>query len=233
MKTVVISLFSFSILSSCIVIDTNSKGNYGSYLKGDSTESVDYAKQPMESHEYFVRNFSEIKASSGMKFFIRKSDRQKVVVNSNASGSITVSSENGVLNVNYDRNGSMKNVSTEVIVYTNQFQKLRAETAGKIIIEDDFELDNLSIDLNSAAHLAGNVFAKKLQLVAASASGADLKVQANKISVEATSASKVNLEGKTDKINIEATSASKVYIENLKYNTIDKELTTLGKIYTK
>ena len=146
---------------------------------------------------------------------------------------IVVSSENGILKVKYDNNSSLQNVKTEVTVYTNDFKKLDASSAGRIFISDDFKLDKLALNLHSAGQISGNIFAEKLNIVSTSASGIDANVQAKNIDVEATSASKVKLSGTTNKINVEATSTAKVYLENLKYQNLNQEVTSLAKVYTK
>lgn len=233
MKTIILTLLVSLTLSSCITIKTDGNGSYGNYQNSDYNSAENYSSKPMESREFFVSHFSEIRANSGMKFFIKKSDKQKVVVNSNALGLIVVSSENGILKVKYDNNSSLQNVKTEVTVYTNDFKKLDASSAGRIFISDDFKLDKLALNLHSAGQILGNIFAEKLNIVSTSASGIDANVQAKNIDVEATSASKVKLSGTTNKVNVEATSTAKVYLENLKYQNLNQEVTSLAKVYTK
>jgi hypothetical protein len=206
MKTIILTLLVSLTLSSCITIKTDGNGTYGNYQNSDYNSAENYSSKPMESREFFVSHFSEIRANSGMK----------VVVNSNALGLIVVSSENGILKVKYDNNSSLQNVKTEVTVYTNDFKKLDASSAGRIFISDDFKLDKLALNLHSAGQISGNIFAEKLN-----------------IDVEATSASKVKLSGTTNKINVEATSTAKVYLENLKYQNLNQEVTSLAKVYTK
>lgn len=234
MKKIILTILSTIALHSCIIIKTDGKGSYSSYNDSNHRSKQDFSDKPMETHEFLVSHFSEIKAESGMKFFIKKSDKQKVVVNSNASNLVAVSSENGKLKVKYDNhNGFLQNIKTEVTVYTNNFDKLTASSAGKIYISDDFNLNKLSLDLSSAGIISGNLFAEKLDIETTSASTLEGRVQAKQIDLEATSASKVYLSGITDKISVEATSTAKVYLENLTYKNIDKEVTSFAKVYTK
>ena len=68
----------------------------------------------MESRDFEVKKFSEIKANSAMKVYIKKAPQQKVVVSSNAINYIVVSSENGILKVEYNnQNNSINNINAE------------------------------------------------------------------------------------------------------------------------
>lgn len=232
MKNILTLLLGFLILQSCIIVKTDKEGTYSNYSTSQNGE--DYSTKPMESHDFLVTKFSEIKAQSAMKFYIKKSDKQKVVVNSNAPCLVVVSSKNGVLNIEYDnKNGSLNNVKTEVTVYTPDFDKLNASSAGQIFIDDEFQLDKLSINLNSAGKIAGNIFANKLSAHLSSASTLDAKIQSKIIDLEVNSAAKVNLSGNVDNIKVNASSIAKVDLENLKFKNLEQETNSLAKIYTK
>ncbi len=70
---------------------------------------------------------------------------------------------NGILKVEYNnQNNSINNVNAEVTVYTPDFEKLSASSAGQIFINDDFQLNKLKINLDSAGKVMGNIFAEKL-----------------------------------------------------------------------
>lgn len=220
------------MLQSCIIVKTDKEGNYSSSSQFENVE--DYSGKPMESHDFFVTKFSEINAQSGMKFYIKKSNQQKVVVNSNAPCLVVVSSKSGALNIEYDnKKGSLNNVKTEVTVYTSDFDKLNVSSAGQIFIDDEFQLDKLNINLDSAGKVIGNIFANKLSANISSASVLDAKVQSKIIDLEVNSASKVNLSGNVDQIKINASNVATVNLENLKYKKIEQETNSLAKIYTK
>lgn len=232
MKNIFKILLVAVILQSCIIVKTDKEGTYSNYSTSQNGE--DYSTKPMESHDFFVTKFSEIKAQSAMKFYIKKADKQKVVVNSNAPCLVVVSSKNGVLNIEYaHKNGSLNNVKTEVTVYTPDFDKLNASSAAQIFIDDEFQLDKLNINLNSAGKIAGNIFANKLSANISSASTLDAKIQSKIIDLEVNSAAKVNLSGNVDNIKVNASSVAKVNLENLKFKNIEQETNSLAKIYTK
>ena len=132
--------------------------------------------------------------------------------------------------VSASRKDNSSNIKQDTTIIV---KKLDASSAGRIFISDDFKLDKLALNLHSAGQISGNIFAEKLNIVSTSASGIDANVQAKNIDVEATSASKVKLSGTTNKINVEATSTAKVYLENLKYQNLNQEVTSLAKVYTK
>lgn len=232
MKNIFKILLGAVILQSCIIVKTDKEGTYSDYSTSQNGE--DYSTKPMESHDFFVTKFSEIKAQSAMKFYIKKADKQKVVVNSNAPCLVVVSSKNGVLNIEYaHKNGSLNNVKTEVTVYTPDFDKLNASSAAQIFIDDEFQLDKLNINLNSAGKIAGNIFANKLSANISSASTLDAIIQSKIIDLEVNSAAKVNLSGNVDNIKVNASSVAKVNLENLKFKKIEQETNSLAKIYTK
>ena len=137
MKNTLKLLLGAIILQSCIIIRTDRDGVYRNY---DNSEKVqDFAGKPMESRDFEVKKFSEIKANSAMKVYIKKAPQQKVVVSSNAINYIVVSSENGILKVEYNnQNNSINNVNAEVTVYTPDFERLSASSAGQIFINDEW-----------------------------------------------------------------------------------------------
>ena len=91
MKNILTLFIGAVMLQSCIIIRTDRDGVYRNY---DNSEKVqDFAGKPMESRDFEVKKFSEIKANSAMKVYIKKAPQQKVVVSSNAINYIVVSSE--------------------------------------------------------------------------------------------------------------------------------------------
>lgn len=232
MKNILILMLGATFFQSCIIVKTDKEGTYSTYDQSQNGE--DYSTKPMESHDFFVTKFSEINAQSGMKFYIKKSNQQKVVVNSNAPCLVVVSSKSGALNIEYDnKNGSLNNVKTEVTVYTPDFDKLNVSSAGQISIEDEFQLDKLNINLNSAGKVIGNIFANKLAAHLSSASTLEANIQSKIVNLEVSSAAKANLRGSAEQIKINASSVAKVNLENLKYKIIEQETNSLAKIYTK
>ena len=133
----------------------------------------------------------------------------------------------------HNQNNSINNVNAEVTVYTPDFEKLSAYSAGQIFINDDFQLNKLKINLDSAGKVTGNIFAEKLFVNISSAAFLESKVQSKIIEIDASSASKVNLSGSTDEIKINANSVAKINLENLKYKNIQQESSSLAKIYVK
>ena len=232
MKNILKLFIGAMMLQSCIIIRTDRDGVYRNY---DNSEKVqDFAGKPMESRDFEVKKFSEIKANSAMKVYIKKAAQQKVVVSSNAINYIVVSSENGILKVEYNnQNNSINNLNAEITVYTPDFEKLSASSAGQIFINDDFQLNKLKINLDSAGKVMGNIFAEKLFVNVSSAAFLESKVQSKIIEIDASSASKVNLSGSTEEIKINANSVAKINLENLKYKNIQQESSSLAKIYVK
>lgn len=232
MKKIIVIILSTFALHSCINIKSQDQGSCIRCSDFNSGLAEDFSKNPMASKEFEVENFSEIKAETAMKFFIKKSNKQSVVINSNALNTILVSSKNGKLNIKYDQNkGALRNVNTEVTVYTDNFSKLTVSSAGKIVISDDFQLNKLTLDLSSAGQISGNIFADYLEIEATSASNLETYIRTKNIAIEANSASKIELNGETENIDIEATSVAKIDIKKLKYKNLNQEINSFAKIY--
>ncbi|MEC5395574.1 GIN domain-containing protein [Bergeyella sp. RCAD1439] len=233
MKIITLSMLSLTLLSSCIVIHTQGRAVDETRFKKGAAKETDYSGRRMESREFSVSGFSEISVSSGMRFYVKKGDRQRVVVNTNAPEVIKVSSEGGLLKVQYNSTQPMRKVETEVVVYTDKIDKLKVESAGKMVIEEGIRSDQLWIDLSSSGELSGNVSAQNIRIKASSASSAALAIRAERVGVEASSLAKVRLYGEVEAVQAEATSAAEVHLENLKYKNLKQEVTSLGKIQTK
>lgn len=76
MKNILTLFIGAVMLQSCIIIRTDRDGVYRNY---DNSEKVqDFAGKPMESRDFEVKKFSEIKANSAMKVYIKKHLNKKL-----------------------------------------------------------------------------------------------------------------------------------------------------------
>lgn len=195
--------------------------------KGDdctnhSTNVIDFAEKPMESHTFFVSPFTRIEATSGKNFIIKKADKRRVEVKSNASCYVVVSSKNGILKIEYDMDGkSFQNAETEVIIYTDKFDELSAKSLGNIKIMDDFKLNNLKLIFTDAGKIEGDIDANYLEIDAEGISSLNSNINVKKLNINADSGSKLTVSGIAEKVNIDAKGIAKLNIKSLKYKNIN------------
>lgn len=192
----------------------------------------DFSGKPMETKEFSLTDFSAIHTSAAIKMTVVKSSTRKIVIKSNAMPYVEATVEGGELSVHYKNNSSLNHTATEVTVFTPDFSSLDASSAAKITVEDGFKFEKLSVDASSAAGISGNFEAKNLNIDASSAAHFSGRVQAENLNLDGSSSAHIEVSGFAKNVNADASSTAKISLENLKYGSIKKAESSLGKVVT-
>lgn len=217
-----------SVWFSCNTINT--PGKAGSHQTVAAPNACSATSDETKTVEIGV--ISGIHVETAIKVIIRKSSENKAVITSNVMKYVSVKNNNGKLKISYQntpQNG-LRNAVTEVTVYTSDFSRLEAESAAGVVLENGFNFKNLSLELTSASQLEGHIRADELKAEITSASKLNATLDVKKLNLEASSASKATLSGKAQTVKVEANSAAKVDVQNLKYDNIDVDNNSLGKV---
>lgn len=196
-----------------------------------NNSAADFSFKPMETKEFGLPNFTAIQTSAAIKMNIVKSYTRKIVIKSNAISLVEATVKAGELSVHYNGR-SISGVTTEVTVYTPDFSSLDASSAAKIMVEDGFKFEKLSVDVSSAAEISGNFEAKNLDIDASSAAHFSGKIQAENLNIDGSSSAHIEVSGFAKNVNADASSTAKIDLENLKFSSIQKDESSLGKIIT-
>lgn len=229
MKSSLYLLLGSLVLNACTInIPVDSGSVY--YSKNTSKDQKNLKTQPMVIKSFSVGDFSKVEASAAMRFFIKKADENRVEINSNAMEYIEVTNHHQMLNVKYKTDKELVNLRTEVTVYMKDLQNLEASAAALVVVKDTFNSEKLSVDLNSASQLIGNLSAKTLNIEISSAAKLNANIECQTLDIEATSSSYSRLSGNAEKVKAEASTAAKIDLKNLKYQNINTETFSSGKV---
>lgn len=195
---------------------------------------VNFLGKPVESKELTLTDFGSVHASTNIKVVVRKSDIRKVLIKSNAMRYVSATVEGGELSLHYsNHNTSLNNPMTEVIVYTPNFGNLDADLASTITVEDGFKLGNLTVKLRSSANIFGSFEAKNININANSAAHFSGKVQAKKLNLNGGSSARIEVSGFAKDVDADASSAAEINLSGLRYDTIQVNESSLGKVVPK
>ena len=195
--------------------------------------TAEFSGKPMETKEFSLSDFTAIHTSATIKMNIVKSSTRKIVIKSNSMQFVEATVKSGELSVHYNNHGaSMNNPTTEVTVFTPDFSSLDASSAAKITVEDGFKFEKLSVNVSSAAHITGNFEAKDININASSVAHFSGKVQTEYLNLDSSSSAHIEVSGFAKNVNADASSTAKINLENLKFTTIQKDESSLGKVVT-
>lgn len=192
---------------------------------------TEYAAQNTETKTISLSNFHAIHSSAAIRVTVKKANERKIIIKSNAMQHVRAEVKNGELNIYYNnQNQSLNNVYTEAEVFTPDFRALDASSASHITVEDGFSFQNLNISVSSAAKVSGIFKAKGINIETSSASNFQGNIFCEKLNVEASSSSTSEIYGEAKQVNAEASSTAKVNIQKLKYTSLKKDVSSLGRI---
>lgn len=140
-------------------------------------------------------DFTQIKASSGLKVILEEGATQKVVVeaDSNLLPIIETYVENGVLRIRTEEN--IRNASSKKVYVTyTTLTEVKASSGSDVIIKDLIKNENLSLDASSGANIEADVFSKDLYLEASSGANLDISGKTKMLRTKASSGGLIDAE---------------------------------------
>lgn len=194
-------------------------------------EKTDYAGQKTETKEFGLNSFKAIHSSAAIRVIVKKADERKIIIKSNAMQFVRADVSNGKLSIYFDnKNQSLNNVYTEAEIFTPDFDALDASSAAKITVEEGFKLQNLEIYASSAAKIFGNFSANNINVETSSAAVFQANVDCNMLDIDASSSSTSEISGIAQSVIADASSTAKVDLRKLKYTSIKKDVSSLGRV---
>ncbi|OBS11439.1 hypothetical protein ATE49_10995 [Elizabethkingia miricola] len=220
-----------SIVTSCIIVKASDDGYTGrnsSYIEQAVESTVS------ETKTFNVQNFSGVKTSQAIKVEIVKSDIEKQVVTSNYMEYVRVENKGGVLTVYYDiprGSNGLRNANTTVVVYAKSLNDLRASSAGKIVVKDQFSTSTLNVDVSSAGKIQyENIKTNRLNLNLSSAATFTGSADAQSVNADISSAATINISGKAGEVRVDASSSADFNGSDLRSGTVKAQASSAGKI---
>ncbi|MCX8525065.1 DUF2807 domain-containing protein [Chryseobacterium formosus] len=178
---------------------------------------------PLKQKE-FKGDFDEIEVSQAIEAEVIKSDVERVVISAPANiiDEVLVDNSGGELHIHYKNGFRVMNTNNvKAKIYAKDFKKLEANSAGIIVVRDQFTQDKTDVEVSSSGHISGKLEANDLDIDAGSSGTFKGQIWAVNLNVEASSAGEVNISGKTKGANLNASSGStisakEVIAENVK-----------------
>lgn len=167
---------------------------------------------PLKQKE-FKGNFDEIEVSQAIEAEIIKSDVERVVISAPANiiDEVLVDNSGGELHIHYKNGFRVMNTNNvKAKIYAKDFKKLEANSAGIIVVRDQFTQDETDIEVSSSGHISGKLEANEMDIDAGSSGSFKGNIWAVNLNVEASSAGEVNISGKTKGANLNASSGSTI-----------------------
>ncbi|MBK1895452.1 head GIN domain-containing protein [Chryseobacterium paridis] len=222
MKTTPLFIFSaFLALSAC-----NEKHDRKNGEKHDWVSTVvEKGSGPVREKE-FKGDFDEIEVSQAIDAEIIKSETERVVISApeNIINEILVDNSGGKLHIHYKPGIRVMNSSNVTAkIYTKDFTKLEANSAGKITLKDKFTQEKTDIEISSAGSINGNIEANNLDISAGSSSSFDGKIWAVDLGIDASSAASISLSGKSKNADITSSSGSSISAEDVIVENVKAE----------
>ncbi|ASK31855.1 DUF2807 domain-containing protein [Chryseobacterium sp. T16E-39] len=218
MKTTTLFIFSaFVVLSSCNERRDRKNNEKSDWVSKTVDNVVEKGSGPTREKEY-KGDFDEIEISQAIDAQIIKSETERVVISApeNIINEILVDNNGGKLHIHYKpgiRVMNSSNVSAKI--YTKDFTKLEANSAGKITLKDKFTQEKTEIEISSAGSISGDIEANNLDISAGSSSSFDGKIWAVDLGIDASSAASISLSGKSKNADITSSSGSSISAENV------------------
>lgn len=223
MKTTTLFIFSaFAILSSC-----NGKYERKINEKSDwvSSKITNKDQGPTQEKE-FKGDFDEIEVSQAIDAEVIKSETERVVISAPEAiiNEVLVENNGGKLHIHYKPGIRVMNTNNVTAkIYTKDFTKLIANSAGKITVKDKFTQEKTNIELSSAASITGDIEANSLDINADSSSSFEGKIWAVDLDVEASSAASISISGKAKNAEFTSSSASSISAKDVMAENVKAE----------
>ena len=220
-----------SIVTSCVIVKASDDG-YTSRNSSFIGQSIENGVS--ETKTFNVQNFSGVKTSQAIKVEIVKSDVEKAVATSNYMEFLRVENRGGVLNVYYEipkGNNGLRNANTTVVVYAKNLNDLKASSAGRIVVKDQFSTSTLNVDVSSAGKIQyENIKADRLNLNLSSASTFTGSANAQSVNADISSAATININGKANEVRVDASSSADFNGSDLRSGSVKAQASSAGKI---
>lgn len=210
MKTTTLIIFSvFTVLTSCSKNKYERKNNE----KSDWVAQVTDKDHGPSREKEFKGDFDEIEVSQAIDAEVIKSEEEKVLISApeNIIDDVLVDNDGGKLHIHYKPGiRVMNNSRVTAKIYTKDFTKLVANSAGKITVKDKFTQEKTDVELSSAASIKADIEANTLDINADGSSSFEGKIWAVNLDVEASSAASIGISGKAKNAEFTSSSASSI-----------------------
>lgn len=207
MKYTTILFFSgLIILSSC-------KENDNKNGKSGWLPDVENKNHGPLKHKEIKGDFDEIEISQAIEAEIIKSDVERVVISAPANiiDEVSVDNSDGELHIHYKTGFRVMNTNNvKAKIYAKNFTKLEANSAGSIVVRDQFTQDKTDIEVSSSGHISGKLEANEMDIDATSSGSFKGNIWAVLLNIETSSAGEVIISGKTKGANLTASSGSSI-----------------------
>ncbi|MCT4012660.1 DUF2807 domain-containing protein [Elizabethkingia anophelis] len=220
-----------SIVTSCIIVKASDDGYTGrnsSYIEQSAESTVS------ETKTFNVQNFNGVKTSQAIKVEIVKSNVEKAVATSNYMEFVRVENRGGVLNIFYEipkGNNGLRNANTTVVVYAKSLSDLKASSAGKIVVKDQFSTSTLNIDVSSAGKIQyDNIKAGRLNMGLSSAATFNGSADAQSVNADISSAATIYISGKAGEVRVDASSSADFNGSDFRSGIVKAQASSAGKI---
>jgi len=190
-------------------------------------QSTGFAQRVISDPNVEVReakNFHAIQLSNAFDVYLTQGNEESVAVSASETryrDDIKVEVKGGVLIIRYNNNGKWNTNNKKLKAYISfkHIDKLDVSGACDVYIVENWNADNLKIDLSGASNLKGNIKAEKLMVDLSGASDMTLTGLVGQLNIEASGASDFKgYDLAVDYCNAKASGASDIKI------TVNKEL---------
>ncbi|MFY1045020.1 head GIN domain-containing protein [Chryseobacterium sp. GP-SGM7] len=187
---------------------------------------------PLKQKEY-KGDFDEIEVSQAIEAEIIKSDVERVVISAPANiiDEVLVDNSGGELHIHYKTGFRVMNTNNvKAKIYAKDFKKLEANSAGIIVVRDQFTQDKTDVEVSSSGHISGKLEANEMDIDAGSSGTFKGKIWAVDLSVESSSSSEVSISGKTKNANLSASSSGTISARELTAENVKAESSSSADI---
>jgi len=214
------------LLLSGLVIFTSCKKNENKESKSTWLPDVTNKDHGSLKQKEFKGDFNEIEVSQAIEAEIIKSDVERVVISAPANiiDEVLVDNSGGELHIHYKTGVRVMNTNNvKAKIYAKDFKKLEANSAGIIIVRDQFTQEKTDVEISSAAHISGKLEANDLDIDAGSSATFKGQIWAVNLNIEASSAADVTISGKTKNANLTSSSGSGISAKDVVAENVKAE----------
>ena len=211
-KILSISLIALSIISCNIKTD----GNFMNFAVKEGTGPV--------ISKSFDGNFDEIKVVQGINATVVKSDQEKVSISApnDIIDELLVENNGGRLYIHFKPNIQIRSNQFKVTIYAKDFNKLEANSSGRIEIKDQFTQDRTDIKATSSGSINGFLEANTMNIDVSSSGTFSGRIWANDLIGEVSSSGDIKVKGKVKNATVSASSsgdfnAPELVVENANF----------------
>ena len=227
MKTTISAFVTSLFLVSCINVKSDADSFGGIFSGKKGTGSI--------TEKTVSGDFNSIEVATSITAEVYKADTEKVLVSapSDILEFIKVDNNGGKLKVYIDSHFP-NNISTErvnVKIYAKDFDELKTNSSGEIILKDTFSQDKVSVDISSSGEVKGNLEANNLAISVSSSGNFSGKVWADKADFTVSSSGDFDVEGKVQHGKIEANSSGDFNGNSLEVKEGEFDASSSGSIF--